>query len=135
MSAPLYISQRSVAGVVILELSGRLVAELSDRFFKTQINAAVDAGSNHLVLDLKDVTYIDSGGVGALVEAYQHVLHSGGRLKLLCPSDRACRILTITHLLSIFEVFDSEEQAIRSFAVATGAERADQGAGQRATMR
>lgn len=119
MPASLHITQRQVAGVLILELRGRLVADDGDRRFKELIAAAVDAGSHHVLVDLKDVTYIDSAGVGALVEGYLHVQHRDGRLKLLCPSDRACRILTITQLLSIFEVFVDEQEAVRSFGIMT----------------
>jgi anti-sigma B factor antagonist len=91
---------------MILELRGRLVADDADQVFKDQIAALVVAGWRHVLVDLKDVTYMDSGGIGALVTMYRHVLRRGGQLKLLCPSGRVCKLLEITHLLSVFEVFE-----------------------------
>jgi anti-sigma B factor antagonist len=117
MSAPLNINQHSTAGVIVLELSGQLVADEGDQAFKDHVEALVREGSRHVLLDLRDVTYMDSGGAGALVAVYLHVMRREGRLKLLRPSDRVCRVLQITHLLSVFEVFADEEQAIRSFAL------------------
>jgi anti-sigma B factor antagonist len=108
---------------MILELSGHLIADEADQLFKEQIAALVVAGWRQVLVDLKDVTYMDSGGVGALVTMYRHVLRRGGQLKLLCPSGRVCKVLEITHLLQVFEVFELEEPAIQSFtrpAIAAG---------------
>lgn len=117
MAAPLNITRHSTAGVVVLELSGHLVADEGDRMFKEQVTALVSEGWKYVLLDLRAVTYMDSGGAGALAAAYLHVMRREGRLKLLRPSDRVGRVLQVTHLLSVFEVFEDEEQAIRSFDV------------------
>jgi anti-sigma B factor antagonist len=116
MSAPLQITQRSAGGVTILELNGRLVFDEGDRMFKERVAAVVAAGHRDLVIDLRNVTYMDSGGVGSLVGMYLHVVRRGGQLKLLCPSARSCRVLRITHLITVFEVFEDEERAVASFA-------------------
>ena len=117
MPAPLHISERSADGVTILELTGRLVIDSGDRLFKEHVTAAVMAGNRNLLIDMRNVTYIDSGGVGGLVAMYLHVLRRGGQLKLLCPSDRSCRVLHITHLITVFDVFENEDQALRSFVL------------------
>jgi anti-sigma B factor antagonist len=124
MSAPLHVPQRVASGVTILELHGRLVVDESDRVLSDHVTALVMAGTRSLLLDLRNVTYMDSGGVGALFTVYLHVVRRGGQLKLLCPTERACRVLRVTHLLDVFEVFDSEEQALRSFETAVDAGRA-----------
>jgi anti-sigma B factor antagonist len=121
MSAPLLIKQRSVGDVTVLELSGHLVFDEGDRAFREQVMSLVSAGRGRLLVDLKDVTYMDSGGVGGLVAMFLHVLKRGGRLKLLCPSERACRVLKMTQLLSVFEVFQTEEQGIASFGLPVAA--------------
>ena len=116
MMPPLHVIQRQAAGgVTILELSGHLVFDEGARVFKEQVTALVAAGQKYLLVDLKNITYIDSGGVGALVGMYLHALRRGGQLKLLCPSERASHVLGIAQLLKIFEVFDNEEKAIRTF--------------------
>ncbi|OFW07400.1 MAG: hypothetical protein A3H96_05355 [Acidobacteria bacterium RIFCSPLOWO2_02_FULL_67_36] len=117
MSAPLLIRLRSAGDVTILELSGHLVFDEGDRAFREQVTSLVSAGRNRLIVDLKNVSYMDSGGVGGLVAMFLHVVKRGGRLKLLCPSERACRVLTMTQLMSVFEVFPTEEQAIASFGL------------------
>ena len=116
MSAPLRITERSVGDVVFLHLEGHLVFDEGDRILRDRITALVDAGSRSLLVDLHDVTYIDSGGIGALVEMYIYVSRRGGRLVLLRPSHVADRVLHITHLSSTFQIFEEEPAAVRSFS-------------------
>ena len=115
MSAPLGIDQRQAAGVLVLRLRGRLVAEDGAPLLKEQVTAALDAGSRDLLIDLSEVPYIDSAGVGTLVAMFTRTGRRGGRFKLLCPSPRACRVLEITGLLDVFEVFGDEAEALGSF--------------------
>lgn len=89
--------------------------EGGEREFREQILSLVKAGRTRILVDLRNVTYIDSGGVGGLVGMYLHVLKRGGEMKLIRPSHRARRVLRITKLLSIFEVFPTVEQGIASF--------------------
>jgi len=114
---PLLIDQRSVAGVTILALNGPLLADEDDRLLRERVRSLTAAGERHLVLDLRHVTHIDSGGVGALIATHLHMTRRGGQLKLLCPSDRCTRVLRMTHLLEVFDVFTREDEAVRSFAV------------------
>jgi anti-sigma B factor antagonist len=121
MAAPLHIIQRTIGAVTVLELSGHLVIDEGDRLLKTQVTALTSAGRRHVLIDLRNVTYIDSGGIGALVSMYVHVLQRGGSLKLLAPSVRVAKVLRITYLVSVFEVFESLDEAIRSFEEPTAA--------------
>jgi anti-sigma B factor antagonist len=116
MAAPLKIVERRVGPVAVLEINGHLVADDGACRCLQQVSLLVSAGWLNVLVDLQNVTYIDSGGVGALVASYVHVTRRGGRLKVLCPSARASRVLDITRLSEVFEVFESEEEAIRSFA-------------------
>jgi anti-sigma B factor antagonist len=98
-----------------LVLAGRLVLEEGDIPLRERIDALIVEGRIELVLNLHDVTYMDSCGIGALVEKYGSLRRRGGDLKLLCPTERCRRVLAITHLLSIFESYESEDAAVRSF--------------------
>ena len=121
MPAPLQITQRSAAGVAVLEIGGQFAADEGDAAFKAQVAALVGAGCRSILLDMRTLLHMDSGGAGILAATYIHVAKRGGSIKLLCPSERVCRVLQVTHLLSVFEVFDDEATAIRSFTVPTGA--------------
>jgi anti-anti-sigma factor len=80
-----------------------------------RVVSLVSAGCLSLLVDLRDITYIDSAGIGAIVAMYLHITRRGGRFKLLCPSSRACRVLQITHLDHVFEVYEREEDALATF--------------------
>src|SRR5262249_20058433 len=121
LPAPLHINQRSAAGVMVLEVAGHLAADEGDSVFKDHVETLVSAGCRSLLVDLRSVTYLDSGGAGMLAATYLHVVKRGGMLKLLCPSERVCRVLQMTHLLSVFEVFEDEAAATRSFDVGSRA--------------
>ena len=120
MSAPLHIDQHSMADVVVVELSGRFVADEGDQAFRERIASLVSGGTSHVLVDLRNLTYMDSGGAGALGAALLHVVRRGGTLKLLHPSDRVRRVLEVTHLLSVFDVCDDEATAIRRFETSGG---------------
>jgi anti-sigma B factor antagonist len=114
--AALEIAERRLGSVTVVELTGRLVADDGDTSFITRITALVAFGHVSLLVDLERVTYIDSGGIGALVSRFLHVIRRGGRLKLLRPSDRVRRVLQMTRLNDVFEIFEDEDAAVRSFA-------------------
>lgn len=111
----LQLSERRIGGVSVLGLAGRLVLDEGDLPLREHIDALIAEGRINLVLNLHEVTYLDSCGIGALVEIHQHVRRLGGNLKLLCPAERCRRMLAVTHLLSIFESYESEDAAVRSF--------------------
>jgi anti-sigma B factor antagonist len=117
MSAPLQIAQRVAAGIAVFELSGHLVFDEGDRIFRDQVKAFAAAGGRRLIVDLSRVSYVDSGGIGSLVEMYLHLVRRGGQLKILRPSVASRRVLQITQLDTVLEVFDDEDQAIRSFGM------------------
>lgn len=116
MSAALGILERRVGPVTILELSGWLVAYGGEEVFKEHVATLVRAGHLDVLVTMANITYIDSGGVGVLVGTLLHVTRRGGRMKLLEPSDRVARVLEITGLHRVFEVFEREEDGVASFA-------------------
>lgn len=116
MSASLLVTERIVNGVVILHLAGRFVFEEGDEVFRERVAALVAGGHRAILVDLREVTNIDSGGVGSLAAMQLHTLKRRCRLKLLAPGERVLRVLHITHLESVFEIFTDEAAALRSFA-------------------
>lgn len=115
MKRTLHIADRVVSGVTILDIQGRLVLDETE-YFRRRIEDLIRENRLHIVLNLKGVTYIDSAGVGMMVGKYLSVRRLGGDIKLLHLSPRSYRVMTITKLLTVFDAFDSEEQAIAAFA-------------------
>jgi len=114
----LRIAERVVDGITILDMTGRLVLDQGDAIFRERIAEVVARGQMQIVLNLKNVTYIDSAGVGVMVAKYLSVRRAGGEMKLLHLTPRSTRVMTITKLLTVFETFDNEEDAVRSFKAA-----------------
>jgi anti-sigma B factor antagonist len=114
MPPPLHISERVVGGVFIFGLSGALVFDEGTRVLREVLRNAVAGGARNCLLDLEQITYLDSGGVGTLVELFRHVTRQGGQLKMLRPSIPARRVLGITHLTAVFDIFDDEPDALRN---------------------
>lgn len=117
MKRTLEILERVVDGVAILDLKGRLVLDEVD-LFRKRIDELIRQKRLSIVLNLREITYIDSAGVGMMVAKYLSVRRQGGDIKLLHLSPRSQRVMTITRLLTVFEAYDSEEQAVGSFASA-----------------
>lgn len=115
MAVQLDITERRAGEVTILGLRGRLVADDEDRLFAQEINRLLAAGQTQIVVDFHDVSCLDSGGVGTLVAKLLSARRRGGDVRLMRLTDRTQRVLAITRLLGVFQVFDSEEEAIRSF--------------------
>ena len=112
----LSITERVVGDVTVLQLSGRLVFFEGDAMLRQQVDDLVRQGRLKILLDLGAVTYIDSAGIGMMIAKYLSVRRKGGDLKLLHLTARGLLVMTITRLLTVFEIFDSEEAALRSFA-------------------
>jgi anti-sigma B factor antagonist len=110
------ITERASGDVTLLELDGRLVLYEGEADLKAVINDLVSRGRTRIILDLKNVTYIDSAGVGIIIAKYVSVRRAGGDVKLLNLTRRSTRVMTITRLLEVFETFDSEKEAVDSFA-------------------
>ena len=115
MSTPMEIVERQVNDVTILRLKGKLELDDGDAVLKETVDRLVAEGRVDLVLDMSDVTRMDSAGIGMLVGKYMTVKKRGGTMRLLHLTDRTSRLLHVTRLETIFEIFDSEETALLSF--------------------
>jgi anti-sigma B factor antagonist len=109
------ISQHDVEGIVVLELSGRLIAGDDSTLLRDAINANADADRVQIVLNLQRLDFIDSTGLGTLVVCYTRLQKKNGALKLACLSKRHIELLVLTKLTTIFEIFDTEQAAVNSF--------------------
>ena len=114
------IQQRMVGDVVIIDLNGNLRLGDGDELLRDMVNRLIQQGQNRLVLNLADVSYMDSAGLGQIVRSYTTALNHGGALKLLRPTQRVKDLFIVTKLWNIFEVFESEEDAVRSFPPSAG---------------
>jgi anti-sigma B factor antagonist len=115
MSSKLAIAERESGDVTILTLSGQLVLDDGDLAFRKKIHELVDRGRTRIVVNLEGVTYIDSAGVGMVVSKLKTLRERGGDMKLLNLNVRGLRIFGITKLMFVFDTFDSEALAVRSF--------------------
>jgi anti-sigma B factor antagonist len=109
------ISERTTGDVVILDVKGRITLGDGDELLKDKVNQLVGQGKKKIVLNLADVPYVDSAGLGEIVRTYTTVSRQGGSLKLLNLTKRISDLLAITKLLTVFETFESEDDAIKSF--------------------
>lgn len=112
----LKIDERQVGDVTVLTLTGQMLLDDGDLAFRQRIHELVDRGLVRVVLDLGGVTYIDSSGVGMLVAKIRTLQQNGGDLKLLNLNRRAESLLGMLKLLIVFERFEDEAAAVRSFA-------------------
>jgi anti-sigma B factor antagonist len=111
----LRISQRQAGEVTVLDLSGQLILDDGDAVFRDAVNDLVERSRLHIVVNLADVTYIDSAGIGVLIGRYLAIKRRGGDMKLANLTSRSHRVMTITHLLTVFDAYDSVDQAVQSF--------------------
>jgi anti-sigma B factor antagonist len=110
------IAERTVSDVTVLDLKGKMTLGEGDELLKDKINSLLASGKKKLVLNLEGVPYIDSAGLGEIVRTYTTVSRQGGSLKLLNLTKRIEDLLSITKLLTVFETFDTEPEAIKSFS-------------------
>jgi anti-sigma B factor antagonist len=111
------ITERIVDTITLLDLSGRLTIGEGAQLLKDKNESLVFQGRNRVIVNLAGVPYIDSGGLGQLVACYTTLAKAGGRLTLVNVGTRNHDLLSITKLLSVFETFDTEQEAIASYAV------------------
>lgn len=109
------IVERQVQDVTILDLHGKILIGEGDEALRDAVNKAVDAGKTKLLLNLADVPYVDSAGLGEIVRCYTTVSRKSGKLKLINLTKKIQDLLSITKLLTVFETFDTEEEGVRSF--------------------
>ena len=106
---------RDRGDVRIIELSGKITIGTGDVKLRELINAAVEEGKSKILLDLAGVTAIDSSGIGGMVACYTTVTKRKGQLRLLRLSPKINDILQVTQLITVFDVFDDEAEALASF--------------------
>ena len=115
MSTPMEIVEQRVGDVTILRLKGRLELDDGDIILRNHVDGLVAQGRVNVVLDMTDVTRMDSAGIGMLVGKYMTVKNRGGILRLLHLTDRTSRLLHVTRLETVFDIFEQEDEAIQSF--------------------
>jgi anti-sigma B factor antagonist len=115
------IQERVVGSVTILDLGGKLVLGDGDTLLKDKIHSLVFQGRKQIILNMGAVNYMDSSGLGALVASSVTAKSNDGQIKLVSLTKRLQDLLAIAKLLTVFEAYDSEAEAINSFAAQTTA--------------
>lgn len=111
----LFIVEKMAEGVMILDLRGRLTLGEETEALRDKVKQLIQAGFSRMVLNLEEVSYIDSVGLSTLVSTYTTARQQGGDLKLLNLTKRVNDLLQITRLSTVFETYDSLEEALKSF--------------------
>ena len=112
----MHLAERAVGAVTIVDVSGKItLGDGSDTVMTDKLRSLVQQGQKNLLLNLAEVNYVDSAGLGAIVHAYATVKNQGGNLKLLNLTKRIKDLLSITKLLTVFDTYDNEAEAIKSF--------------------
>jgi anti-sigma B factor antagonist len=109
------IVERKVGNVVILDLHGRIPGGEGEKAIREVVSRLAGSGPANVLVNFADVSYLDSSIVGEIVRTLTTVSRTGGKLKLLALPERVRRLLSMTRLITIFEVHESEDEAIRSF--------------------
>lgn len=109
------LSSRQVGDVTVIDAAGRITLGEGASAFRDMIRDLAAKGNKKLLLNLGEVSYIDSSGIGEMVSGFTTVTNNGGQLKLVGLSKRVKDLLQITKLYTVFEVFDEEPEAVRSF--------------------
>ncbi len=109
------IVERTVNDVTVLDLKGKMTLGEGDELLKDKINSLLASGKKKLLLNLEAVPYIDSAGLGEVVRTYTTVSRQGGSLKLLNLTKRIEDLLSITKLLTVFDTYDNEADAVKSY--------------------
>lgn len=110
------LNTRQVGDVTVVDVSGRIVLGEGSSAIRDAVKDLLGEGRKNIILNLGDVSYIDSSGVGELVAGYTSVTSAGGNLKLLSLTKRVKDLLQITKLYTVFDVHEEEAHAVRSFA-------------------
>ena len=109
-----------VEGVWVVHLQGSITLGNETQVFRQLVHDTLDAGKRKILLNMAEVHYLDSSGLGELIAAFTSVKHRGGQLKVMKLTPRVRDIVQLTKVHSIIEVFPDEESAVRSFAAAAG---------------
>src|SRR5438105_1404812 len=108
-------TSRSANNIDIIKLDGKITIGAGDLQLRNTIQDAVDSGAKNILLNLSAVKAIDSSGTGELVAAYTSAVNRGAKIKLCALSQAISNILTLTQLITVFDVYDSEQEALDSF--------------------
>ena len=109
------IGERSIGEVTVVDISGRVTIQEGADQFRDVTRELIRQGRVKLVLNLRDVPYIDSTALGEIIRTYTSVIRKGGSVKLLNVTSHVHQLLVITRLLPIFDLFDSETEAVKGF--------------------
>jgi anti-anti-sigma factor len=109
------VTTRTRGDVTIVDLNGKITIGAGDIALRNAVHQAIESGANKVLINLHEVSTIDSSGVGELVSAYTTATNRGIRLKLVNLPDKVADILTVTQLITVFDVYDSEDDAIAAF--------------------
>jgi anti-anti-sigma factor len=110
------LTNRQVGDVTVIDVAGRITLGEGSSTLRDALRELVKKDHKKILLNLRDVTYIDSSGIGELVSAYTTITNQGGHLKLLGLTHRVKDLLQITKLYTVFDVHEDEAHAVRSFA-------------------
>ena len=109
------IAERRVGQVWILDLHGRILTGEGERMLREAVDRLTDSGAANVLINFADVSYVDSSVIGEMVRTLTTVRRKGGKLKVLNLPARIRCLLSITRLLAVFETYESEDEAVRSF--------------------
>ena len=121
VSMSLKINVRETGKVVVLDLNGRITLGETAASLRDTIRELLDSQQRNILLNLADVSYIDSSGLGQLVASYATVTSHGGQLKLLNLQKKLHELMQVTKLITVFDVYNNEPAALRSFETAASA--------------
>ena len=113
--AELNINERQAGDVTVLDMSGKITIGEGSVALRTAIRRLLEEGKQRILLNLGGVSYIDSSGIGELVSSYTAINKEGGQLKLLSLTQKLQDLLTITKLLTVFDAYDEEAEALSNF--------------------
>ena len=109
------IGQRTVGSVEVLDLDGKLILGDGSGLLKDKVHSLVFQGQKQIVLNLAGVSYMDSAGLGELIASYTTASREGGKVKIANLTKRVTDLLTIAKVLTVFDVYESEADALKSF--------------------
>ena len=110
------IESRTVGGVTILDIHGKVTIGEGNVAIREKVGELLNEGNKNILLNLGDVSYLDSSGIGELVSSFTTVSNQGGQLKLLNLTQKLEELLAITKLLTVFDSYDDEQKAVESFS-------------------
>ena len=109
------LSIRKIKDIVVIDVEGKIVLGEGDVEIKQTVNSLLQKGSKNVVMNLAKVSYLDSAGLGEIMRCFTALRRDGGNLKLVSLNQRIIDLLSITKLLNVFDIYDSESAAIKSF--------------------